>query len=296
MTIGIFPFAVIAFVLLMAMTCGGRACRTRTVPATLVGGALLSFGVGGALLLLGSAFFLAKAPLPLAPPFEEVWHVEPPAPPVSPQPQQTAEILMAEAPQVLEADVTDNLAKPAAVVASETSGPPRPAWMDAPTGRAGDVYRTRTKVGPCFSLVECEGQLPNALRQAVQTYADRQLGEGKGQFVNLPTSYIHDHIVLKEWEERKQDLIEPMIYLHVLLQFDSDARRAIQASYDNTVVVERLAQTATAGGVVLGLLTIIFGYLKLDTLTRGYYTWRLRLTAAAAILGLAAVAGFLVLA
>jgi hypothetical protein len=294
MMIGILPLAFVAFALLIAMTCGGRACRTRSVPGALIGGALLSFGVGGALLLLGSAFFLAKAPHPIGRPLEEFLRM-PPAPPVSPRLHQTDEMLVAEAPEVLEADAAVMLAKPAAVEVAAASGPPRPAWMDAPTGRAGDVYRTRTKVGPYFSLVECEGQLPNALRQAVQAYADRQLGEGKGQFVNLPTSYIHDHIVHGEWEERKQDLIEPMIYLHVLLEFDSDARRAIDASYRNTVVVGRLSQTATAGGVVLGLLTIIFGYLKLDTLTRGYYTWRLRLTATAAILGLAAIAGLLVL-
>ena len=39
-------------------------------------------------------------------------------------------------------------------------------------------------------------------------------------------------------------------------------------------------------GWVMALLGTIFGYLKLDTLTRGYYTRRLQLVAGAVILTL----------
>ena len=39
---------------------------------------------------------------------------------------------------------------------------------------------------------------------------------------------------------------------------------------------------------VLGFLGLVFGYLKLDTATRGYYTGRLQIGALAAVLSLAA--------
>ncbi|HET6879843.1 MAG TPA: hypothetical protein VFI31_06800 [Pirellulales bacterium] len=176
------------------------------------------------------------------------------------------------------------------------SGPPRPAWMDGPLGRVGNVYRTTVKVGPLFSRTECEQQLAPALDQAVKTYADHLLGEGKGRYVNLERSFIRNHLVHGEWEERRQTTFDTMIILHELLEFDRDANDAIEGSYKQSVVVGRLGYTAAGGGVVLGLLTILFGYLKLDTLTRGYYTGRLSLTALAAILALAAIAGLLVLA
>jgi hypothetical protein len=176
----------------------------------------------------------------------------------------------------------------------ESRGASRPAWMDTAHGRVGDVYRTTVTVGPWLTRAECEEQLPDMLRQAVQRYADRLLGEGKGKSVDLDMSYIHDHIVRDEWMERREQTIETMTYLHELLEFDQAANRAIDASYKQTVVRGRLVYTAVSGGALLGLLSIVFGYLKLDTLTRGYYTGRLRLTAATAILALVAVAGLLV--
>jgi hypothetical protein len=172
-------------------------------------------------------------------------------------------------------------------------GAPRPAWMDGQMGRVGDVYRTTGKVGPAFSRTECEKQLPRALDDAVGTYADHLLGEGRGQFIHLPAAYIRNHLVRNEWEEQRETTYDTMFILHELLEFDREANEAIEANYRQSVVMGRLAYTATGGGVVLGLLTILFGYLKLDTLSRGYYTGRLRLTAAAAILALAAVAGLL---
>jgi uncharacterized membrane protein len=42
-------------------------------------------------------------------------------------------------------------------------------------------------------------------------------------------------------------------------------------------------------GVVLALVGTIFAYVKLDTWTRGYYTWRLRIAAGVVLLALVAV-------
>ncbi|HVX14606.1 MAG TPA: hypothetical protein VHC22_25690 [Pirellulales bacterium] len=206
------------------------------------------------------------------------------------------QIPLADFPDALRNDKSAALSDTGATPSSnaEPGGKSRPAWMDTAHGRVGDVYRTTVTAGPWLTRAECEEQLAGVLREAVQRYADRFLGEGKGRFVDLDMSYIHDHIVRDEWEERRQQTIETMTYLHELLEFDQAANRAIDASYKQTVVKGRLGYTAIGGGVLLGLLTVVFGYLKVDTLTRGYYTGRLRLTAATAILALVAVAGLLV--
>ncbi|MEX2560587.1 MAG: hypothetical protein WD403_11770 [Pirellulales bacterium] len=47
-------------------------------------------------------------------------------------------------------------------------------------------------------------------------------------------------------------------------------------------------------GWLLGVLATFFGYLKLDTLSRGYYSGRLRFAAAAMILTQAVVAALMV--
>jgi hypothetical protein len=47
-------------------------------------------------------------------------------------------------------------------------------------------------------------------------------------------------------------------------------------------------------GSILGLLGLIYGLLKVDTWTRGYYTKRLFLGVPAAIIGLLALLGYAV--
>lgn len=287
MSITVFPFLILGFVLLMAGVFGRRGCREQAVrrsaaPVALALASLLMLMVGGLLLAGGLlvarrppvAIWQSLSPLLPPPPVEQPW----PIPVISPATYAASGVT-----QEVEA------------VPEAPAGRIRPAWMDAETGRIDGVYRTRVKVGPWLTRTECERQLPEALNEAVRAYADRLLGEGKGQYVNLPMSYIHEHIVRGEWEERRQQTIETMIYLHELLEFDRDANEMIEANYKQSAVAERLGYTAAGGGMLLGLLTIVFGYLRFDTLTRGYYTGRLRLAAATAILGLAVIAGWLVM-
>lgn len=169
------------------------------------------------------------------------------------------------------------------------------SWVDAPTGRAGQVYRTRVAVGDYATREECERDLPDALRQAVGRYVDRLIGAGAGERImsRLPLPYIHEHIVKEEWEEHREARFGEMVRLHELLEFDQAANTYLRDLHQQTLEVERLKYTAVGAGGLFGLLATIFGYLKLDTLTRGYYTGRLRVAAAAV---LAVVAGLLVMA
>lgn len=279
-------FAIVIVVFLVAALFSGRIWA---VLAGVVGTLLL---VVGGLLAVGAFFLLGRS-------VHETAILEvPPARRIElkvPMPGPPPPALAPEAPDAAETAAPETHPRMVEQTPPEApSGPPRPAWMDGPLGRVGNVYRTTVKVGPSFTRTECEQQLPEALRLAVRTYADHFLGEGKGQHVNLDMSYIRNHIVRGEWEERRQTTFDTMITLHELLEFDGEANETIEANYKQSVVMGRLGYTAMGGGGILGLLTILYGYLKLDTLTRGYYTGRLRLTAATAILALAAIAGLLV--
>lgn len=250
-------------------------------------------GIVGTFVLLAGGLLLASAiifAIRGIPDQATVFAVAETAPPV------VSRQISVAAPDFLSGETSD--LPPKAELSAEKqegapTGAPRPAWMNGQMGRVGDVYRTSVKVGPAFSRTECEKQLPTTLQDAVQTYADHLLGEGRGRFVHLPAAYIRNRLVRGEWEERRETTYDTMFTLHELVEFDREANEAIEANYRQSVVMGRLAYTAAGGGLVLGLLTILFCYLKLDTLTRGYYTGRLRLTAAVAILALAAVAGLL---
>lgn len=291
-----FPFIVLAVVLLFAFS-GGRVCRShRSGIAVAAGIAILGLLLLTAGLLLAAIFLIGRAPTGMKPvPELKVEESYGPLPPAQPR----------QIPLELDSEPLAEQIEPARNrsqnVAHAGNVPPatnadRPAWMDAETGRIGNVYRTRITVGPYLSRAECEKDLPEALQKAVRDYATRHMGEEKAARVWLPESYIDEHIVRDEWQERRQTTIDELVYLHELLEFDLDAKRRIEASYQQAVVYDRLIYTAAGGGTLLGLLTILFAYLKLDTRTRGLYTGRLRLSATAAILAIAVIAGLLVMA
>lgn len=170
------------------------------------------------------------------------------------------------------------------------------SWVDAPTGSVGQVYRTRVAVGDYATREECERNVPDALRQAVGRYVELLIGAGAGKRImaRLPLPYIHEHIVKEEWEEHPNASFGEMVRLHELLEFDQRTNTYLRDLHEQALVTERLKYTTVATGGVFGLLATIFGYLKLDTLTRGYYTGRLRMGTVAAVAAI--IAGLLAMA
>jgi hypothetical protein len=178
----------------------------------------------------------------------------------------------------------------------EKTDVPRPKWMDEPQGKHGDdgEYRKIASVEFYHSRSECEEALPNELRSAVEKYIDQFLGEqGAGKLVAMPMHDIHERVVRDEWEEHAAGSYGTIVNLHKLLVFDRNVKNEILERYQRARVAGRLATTGVGAGLFLGFLGTVFGYLKLDTLTRGYYARRLQFTAGAAILAEAAAAALL---
>ena len=173
------------------------------------------------------------------------------------------------------------------------AGAARPAWMDEPTGKRGDEFRTIATAGPYATPQECHQKLNDAIRVAITTYVDHHLSNRSGVEIELPSSFVHNELVRGEWLEQSEYSFGPMYNLHAHLVFDKTANDAIDRQFHDSQVQGRLASAGAGAGLVLALIGTLFGYLKLDTLTRGYYTGRLRVAAGAAILALAAVAGLL---
>ncbi len=230
-------------------------------------------------------------PIPAIPPVPPIQPIAPipsikPIPPFSPREAPQAE---AEAPAT---DPTASNARPTADVAATASPTPRPAWMDEPQGKRGSdgAYHKIASVELYRSRAECEEALPAELRKAVKQYIDQFLGdEGAAELVAMPVSDIHEHLIKGQWEEHTSDVLGPIVNLHTLLVFDGKANAEIKDRYQHARVAERLTSTGIGAGLLLGLLGTVFGYLKLDTLTRGYYSRRLQFAAGSVILALAAI-------
>lgn len=178
-------------------------------------------------------------------------------------------------------------------IRKQTAGAGRPAWMDQPMGKHDGVFRTIATAGPYSTPQECREKLNEAIQGAIKHYVDGFLPRRAGVKIDLPPSFIHNQLVRGEWLEQSEYSVGPMYNLHALLVFDQQANQEIDRLYHEGQVQGRLAYTGAGAGLVLALISTLFGYLKLDTLTRGYYTGRLRVAAGAAILALAAVAGLL---
>ncbi|HJT36000.1 MAG TPA: hypothetical protein VJ783_28515 [Pirellulales bacterium] len=163
-----------------------------------------------------------------------------------------------------------------------------PEWVTRGEGRVDGVFRMPIAIGPFPSYEDCGPEKPKAYADAIKRYANEYLEEGAGKYVNLPMWYINQNIYRTEAKEyRESPTLGRMVVAHYLLEFNDDVRQHIAQVYHQALVAERLKYGGLGAAGVFGLLATAFGYLKLDTLSRGYYTGRLRAAAAIAILGLA---------
>ena len=109
-------------------------------------------------------------------------------------------------------------------------------------------------------------------------------------------SFISDRLVVDRYDQTLALNVsigeQPMVQSYVLLEFNDSARRELQQMWRSELISTRLWHTGVLGGLVLTVLGTIYSYLRLDTLSKGYYTGRLRL-AAAAIISAAAAVGWL---
>jgi hypothetical protein len=181
----------------------------------------------------------------------------------------------------------------------KTPLPARPAWLDRAPTQAGDVCQVPVSSGPQEKLGECRPAVEQELRKAVAAYIDEYFGpSAAGQLrpsdvIAYDLGYIHKHLVKpgNTFEEKLRLSFGPMYQTHALLEFgpafrkELDGRRGELERYvRETATAYRLRGLALGFGAVLCLLSVVFGYFRLDTATRGYYTGRLQFLAATAIL------------
>jgi hypothetical protein len=173
----------------------------------------------------------------------------------------------------------------AALAEEKAANPPRPAWVDDSKRLVEDDYFVTVMVGPHASREVCDEAMTEELRRATDRYVDQLIGsQGAGELVQLPLADIRRDILQDEYQEIVQASFGPMVNLYGLLKFDRQMQDRIVLEHEQALVQRRVGVAAGGMSLVILVLGTLFGYLKLDTATRGYYSGRLKLAAAAVIL------------
>jgi hypothetical protein len=189
------------------------------------------------------------------------------------------------------------------------SNKPRPAWVDEQQKQVGNVLRQVVVAGPYATAEECYAKTNELLKIATDNYVKHYLA-GLGDDRPLITAQegsplvkinnftskalegmgigvgdIRREIAKDEYLESVATSVGPMKNLHTLLEFSPDVDRDLQVRWNEFLREGRLTAIGLLSGSVLGVIGLAFGLLKVDTVTRGYYSKRLFLGVPAAIIG-----------
>lgn len=180
----------------------------------------------------------------------------------------------------------------------------RPNWLDDPPKRVGQIWREvlvtdefatadeAYKAADRQLLLATYNHLLRLTGQSVQSLAERPLSSDSylAEFpaftsYGVGIDYIRREIAKDEYLETVERSFGPMKKLYTLIEFSPAVDRELQAQWNAHRRQERLAVVGLGAGSVLGLLSLVWGLLKIDTWTKGYYTKRLFLGVPAAIIG-----------
>ncbi len=137
-------------------------------------------------------------------------------------------------------------------------------------------------VGPYSTLGEVSENMMDEVNNTLRNYMETHVGHGASRLIKLPPGYIVDHgVIADRWSEvtDSPSLNQPMHNLYVRFLIDRSVQNDLEARFDAARVESRLGVFGLGGGVLLALLGTLYGYLRLDTMTQGYYTGRLRFAA-----------------
>jgi hypothetical protein len=179
----------------------------------------------------------------------------------------------------------------------------RPAWVDASSKRIGNTWRNVLVTDEFATKEECDREADRLLLRATydhiavlngttdQRSLSRTTPEGDDwkatqlASMGVTIDLIRREIAKDEHLETVERSFGPMKKIYTLVEFTPAVDRELRARWDNYRRRERFAAVGAGAASVLGLLGMAWGLLRVDTLTRGYYTKRLFLGVPAAIIG-----------
>jgi hypothetical protein len=220
--------------------------------------------------------------------------------PAAPQVQDTTKV---EVQRVPDPDGNARVAQPifradheytdhpvSAAVPPTPIGGERPAWVDLPpeqrVGDDGVVRLVGTTQALWSTPQESQVAADEVLQQLFSQYVRRVYGSKEVDKIRLPWQTSDGKVV--SWTEPQESTATGMTMYetHVMLTLDQHDRHVIEERLQSVEIRRRVRLAGSGAGLLIGLIATLWGYLKLDTASRGYYSGRLKLAAGAAAIAL----------
>lgn len=163
----------------------------------------------------------------------------------------------------------------------------RPDWVEAQPQAENGAYYIAVNSGPYDSSLSSREALDEVLTNATHEYIDEVLEQRNAwRFFDYSPRYIRTHLVDQEYSEVIQVSFGPMHQRHALLRFDASFIEGLKMRWRDLVVGFRLAGIGLLFVAVTSVLAVAYGFLRLDSATRGYYSGRLQFGAGVTILAI----------
>jgi hypothetical protein len=168
----------------------------------------------------------------------------------------------------------------------------RPGWVESPPVLDAETQLIAISAGPDLNLRDCRRRLADEAKATMDEYIDGLLAHpGAANVLDYRADQVMSRLVRPD-NIYQEEIISPsfgrMHQIHALLEIREDFRHEVESRWHDVVTRSRLAAMGLIGGGVLALIFVLFGYFRIDTATRGYYTVRLQFLTAVAILAIVA--------
>ena len=165
----------------------------------------------------------------------------------------------------------------------------RPAWVEADRifhGERGN--QTAVSSDPHALKHDATEALEEHLNIALCEYVNDYLRNDRAALLvghfGHDLSYFENNFITQRYDEVIQVSFGPMHQRHALLEFNDAFRTDLDEQWHRLQAASRLSTAGLGAFAVICLIGVLFSYLRFDRATRGYYTGRLQLLAAVAIL------------
>ncbi|MBA3484824.1 MAG: hypothetical protein H0T51_23745 [Pirellulales bacterium] len=201
--------------------------------------------------------------------------------------------------------VTRSVASEAPPRANAYTTGERPDWVDQPPKLVGTTRRVVVSTDPYSTVEECHVALRSKLSDVVQSRIhELAVAANGGRHVSTPSlpwmgisiEYILAELCTEpDYIETVNASFGEMKRAHALVEFNEAQDRFLLDRWRAYARVQSIEIVAGLSAFVVAVLGFVYGLLKVDTWTRGYYTKRLFLGVPAAIIAVffvAALFGF----
>lgn len=171
-----------------------------------------------------------------------------------------------------------------------------PSWVITPPKAIGNVYRQSVASGPYSTVEECRQrleteELPQAVCRRIEQVVSGEAGYPVKVASPLPLGigldYIFRQLCFDEFTGTVDSSVGDMKNVHVLLEFNESVDRELRHAWLDHERRNRLESFGKYAGIILAALAAVYGLLRVDTWTRGYYSQQLLWGSAIAIIAVA---------